>query len=66
MAQIHTKRLVRTQLANNLDRAQGEVGVDPPVARRVGVRERVARDLAANSHVRPLRGLPVQARFDVP
>ena len=46
-------------------RALREVGVDAPVAHRVGIGQGVARDAAANAHVIELARLRSQTRFDV-
>src|SRR5665213_3897293 len=56
---------VTKKLAGDANQALREVGIDPPVARRVGVRQRVERYLRADPHVIELLGLRAQARFDV-
>ena len=47
------------------DQDLGEVGVDPPVALSVGVRQIVARDAAAKAHVIPLGLHGPQTGFDI-
>ena len=46
-----------------MDEALGEVGMDAPVARPVGVGQGVSRDACGKSHVIELAGLRPQARF---
>lgn len=48
------------------DQYLGKVLVDSPVAHFVGVRQRVARDLAANAHVVKLLARSSQTGLDVP
>jgi len=60
------KEPVDIQLAGDAEQTLREVGVDPPVPRRVRIGQGVARDLAANPHVVELLALRAQTRFDVP
>jgi hypothetical protein len=53
------------KLARNADQALGEVGIDAPVAHRVGVGQGVPRHRAAKAHVVQLGCLTAQAGFDV-
>jgi len=55
LGQLHTERFVAIKLASRCDEHPGEIGKDAPVARFVGVRQRVARDAAAKTHVIQLR-----------
>src|SRR2546425_5186343 len=48
-----------------LDQQLGKVGVDAPVAHRVGVRQRVARNATANAQVIELGLVRAQTSFDV-
>ena len=57
--------LVQVELARGVDQGLGEVGVDAPVPRLVGVGQCVARDRAANAHVVELAPLGAQACLDV-
>jgi hypothetical protein len=66
VGQIDAKGFVDIQLSGNADQALREVGVDPPVARRVRVGQRMARDLPADTHVVELLGLRAQTGIDVP
>jgi hypothetical protein len=65
IGQIDTKGLFGVKLARNADQALREVGINAPVANRVGVGQRVPRDLAAKAHVVQLGRLTAQAGFDV-
>src|SRR5258707_2210750 len=51
-------------LPRTADQDLGEVGVDSPVVRRVGVGQRAPRDLAAEPGVIQLRPQSAQARFE--
>lgn len=61
----HGKSIVDIQPTRRGNEPLCEVGVQPPVAARVGVGERVARDLAANPQMIELAALRSRAGFDV-
>lgn len=63
VVQVHARGLVDIQLAGDTDQALREVGIDPPVPRPV--RQRIARDQAADTHVVELLGPRARTRFDV-
>ena len=65
LLQIHAKRIRGVKLACHADQALGEVRVDAPIANFVRIRQRAARDQAANAHVIQLLAMRPQARFDV-
>src|ERR1039457_5858137 len=65
IVQVDTKRFVDIQLAGSADQTPRAVGVDAPVARGVRIGQRMARDLAANTHVVELLRLRNEACFDV-
>jgi hypothetical protein len=66
LRQIDGQRFLGVQLPRTADQDLGEVGIDSPVVRRVGVGQRTPRDLAAKSGVVQLGLQGAQARFDVP
>src|SRR5437660_553128 len=61
----HPEVVVEVKLSGPSDQQLSKVGVDAPVAHRVGVRQSVARDATANAHVIELRLLSAQTGFDV-
>jgi len=63
--QIHPEGFLGIQAARDTDQALGEARVDTPIAGRIGVGERVARDIAANPQVIELRRLRSKARLDI-
>ena len=65
LGQIQPEGIVGIQPPCRADQALREVGIDAPIAPRVGIGQRVARDLAANAEMVELGGLRPQARFDV-
>src|SRR6202158_3117399 len=62
--QLHTQRIARIQRARRGDQHASEIGEDAPGARFVGVGQRAARNVAANSQVIQLPTESPQARFD--
>jgi hypothetical protein len=63
--QVYAKGFVEIELARYADQALREVGIDPPIAHFVGIRQRAAGDAASNAHVVQLLALRPQARLDV-
>ena len=63
--EIEPERLVGVKSPGRADQALREVAVDAPIARRVGIGQRVARDRAAKSQVIELGALRTQTRLDV-
>lgn len=49
--EVHPEGLGRVEGLGNADEGLGKVGIDPPVARLVGIRERAARHPAPDAHV---------------
>lgn len=62
---VDAERLVDIQFAGRGNEALGEVGIDAPVPRLVGVRERRARDARANPHVIQLGLYRAKTGFDI-
>ena len=65
IGQIDAERLVRIKLAGNTDQTLCEVGVDAPVANRIGIGQGVPCYRAAKSHVIELGDLTAQTGFDI-
>jgi hypothetical protein len=63
--QIDSKRFVRIQTPRYANQRLRQVGIDPPIARLVGIGKRAARHAALNAHVIQLAFLRSQARLDV-
>lgn len=63
--QVDAKRVVCVKRSRYADQALREIGVDTPVAYRVGIRERVARHRRTNTEVIKLRLLGTQTGFDI-
>jgi hypothetical protein len=63
--QRKAKAVARIELARVLDQALGEVGVDTPVSRLVGIGQRRTLDLLLHAHVVELGRLRREADFDV-
>jgi len=63
--QLHTQRIARVQRPRRGNQQASEIGEDAPVARLVGIGQRAARDVAANSQVIQLPTESPQARLDV-
>src|SRR5262249_23976091 len=65
LVQFQTKRFIRVQLTSVRYQDLSEVSVDPPIAHLIRVRERIARNSAANTHVIQLAGSSSQTRFNI-
>ena len=65
LGQIHAEGFLGIQASRDADKSLGEARVDTPISGRVGVGQRVARDVAANPQVIELRRLGSQARLDI-
>ncbi|MNC85163.1 hypothetical protein D3C83_07480 [compost metagenome] len=66
LAQIDTEGLLCVKAPRHADQTLGEVCVDAPVARLVGIGQRAARHaLAANAHVIELHRMRSKASFDL-
>ena len=65
LIEIHADRIAGVQRPRDANQDLGEIGIDPPVARLVGVGQGGARDVAAESHVVELGAKRTQARFDI-
>ena len=65
LIEIHADRIAGVQRPRDANQDLGEIGIDPPVARLVGVGQCGARHLGAESHVVELGAERTQARFDV-
>ena len=65
LIEIHADRIAGIQGPRDANQDLGEIGIDPPVARLVGVGQGGARDVAAESHVVELSAKRTQARFDI-
>ena len=66
IGQVQTKILRRVQLPRLGDQPLGQIRVDAPIARFVGVGQRRAPNRFAQAHVIQLRRLNRQARLDIP
>ena len=58
--------LLRLQRPGDTDQALGEIGVDAPVARGIGIGQRIASHRRANPEMIEFGALGAQAYFDVP
>src|SRR5215813_7728143 len=65
LLQFQTKGFIRIQLTSFRYQELGEVGVDPPIAHVIRMRERIARNSTANTHVIQLGGSSSQTRFNI-
>ena len=65
LGQIHSKGLLGIQAAREANQTLSEAGVDAPVARGIGVCQRVARDAAPDPQMIELGGLRSQARLNI-
>ena len=65
LIEIYADRIAGVQGPRDANQDLGEIGIDPPVARFVGVGQCRARHRAAESHVVKLGGKRTQARFDI-
>ena len=65
LIEIHADRIAGVQRPRDANQDLGEIGIDPPVARLVGVGQCGARHLGAESQVVELGAERTQARFDV-
>ena len=63
--EIHANGILRVQRPRDADQHLGEIGIDAPVVTLVGVGERGARTLPAESNVIQLAAHRAQARLDV-
>ena len=63
--EIHADRIAGVQGPRDANQDLGEIGIDPPVARLVGVGQCRTRHLGAESHVVEFGAERTQARFDV-
>jgi len=66
MHQVHTKGLVRVQLTSSLDQYLSKIGIDPPIAHLIRMRQSIARYSTTNAHVIQLGGPSAQTRFNIP
>ena len=66
VVQFHGKAIARVKRPGLRDEHLGEVGVDAPVARLVGIGQRVAGDFTANAHVIQFASGHAQTCLDVP
>ena len=64
--EIDAERLLDIELASHRDQALREAGVDAPVAHLVRIRQRAARNPAADPHVIKLVALGSEASLDIP
>ena len=65
LIQVHADRVADVQGPRDANQDLGEIGIDPPVARFVGVGQCGARHLGAESHAVELGAERTQARFDI-
>lgn len=65
LREIDAKRFVHVKRASYSDQALCEVGVDAPVANRIGIGQRIARHRTAKAHMVELGGLTAQTGFDI-
>ncbi len=65
LIEFDAQRLLAVKAAGRCDQHLGEVGVDSPVARLIGMGQGVARNGAANAQVIKFGALGSQTRFDV-
>ena len=65
LIEIHAERIAGVQGPRDANQDLGEIGIDPPVARHVGVGQCRARELATKSHVVELGAERAQARFNI-
>ena len=65
VAQLHVQAFVGIKLPRLGNQPVGELRVNPPVARLVGIGQRRPPHRLAKTHVVELRGLSRQARFDI-
>ncbi len=65
MLQLDAEAVLGVELAGRLDQAEGEVLVNAPVARLVGVGQGAAGDATTNAQVIELGGMRAQAGLDV-
>ena len=65
LIETHADRIAGVQGPRDANQDLGEIGIDPPVARLVGVGQCGARHRGAESHVVELGAERTQARFDV-
>jgi hypothetical protein len=63
--EVHPERLGGIERLGERNEDLGEVGVDPPVARLVGIRQGAARHAAPDAHVVKLRLHRAETRLDV-
>ncbi len=63
--QIDAKGLLRVQRPGDADQALGKIGIDAPVAHRVGIGQRIASHRRTNPEMIELGTLRAQAYFDV-
>jgi hypothetical protein len=66
IGQIQTKILLGVQLPRLGDQSLGQISVNPPISRFVGIGQRRAPDRFAEAHVIQSRRLDAQARLDIP
>ncbi len=64
--QVDGEGLIDIEHPRGANQAVREVGVDPPVASFVGIRDRRSRDTRSNAEVIQLRLHGPQTRFDIP
>ena len=65
IGQFHAEALVDVERAGLDDQPLGQLEVDAPVARLVGIGQRRASDRRADAHVVKLAGLSRQTHFDI-
>ena len=63
--QLNTERLLGIEAPRDTNEALGEVAVDAPIARCVGVGQSVAGDIAADAEMIELRLVCPRAGFDI-
>ena len=66
LIELYRERIVLMKLSGVSDQHLGKILVDSPVAHFVGVRQSVARNLAADAHMIELFARRSQAGLDVP
>ena len=65
LGEIHRKGILCIKAPSGTDQGMGELGIDAPVARLVGIGQGAAAHRAAKTHVIEFGGLRAQTRLDV-
>ena len=65
LVEVQCQQIVRIEAPRDADQVLCEVGIDPPVAHRVGIGQGVAGDRTAETEMVEFGRLRTQTRFDV-